>query len=436
MKSRIKIAIMLFVFNIICALSNIPESVEAIPLTLTPPSNSVFIYESKEYKCSEEEASQKQAGGNEFRYDYKVPWIDIKEFIKPEHKAQGFIDLYVVFFATNSNKSLLQPVWILYGDTDNRDDYDFRAYCDGKVYDMIDPDLKGPWYTQVAPANGNYSSGQYATLRFAVPAQIEHEYKIYLGRDNITMPTAPADNLKGTFYQCLIYTPVTSTAPIANAIVKNIAAKYEVVWVKNQYGNYVRKIDDPKYEVMANVPIVFDGSKSMAPAEGAVLTSYQWDFNDGTIETKAVPEITHTFANPGTYKIKLTVTDNFLVSSTNEGSNQVSKGNYSLPLYVNVIDQAPSVNLYQNGPNPFDTTKNKTTKIQYDLPAKSQVEIKIFTLTGRLVKTLLNEEVNPGSWEVKWDGTNDSGNKVATGVYIYSLKAGSQVQTKNLVLIK
>jgi len=88
--------------------------------------------------------------------------------------------------------------------------------------------------------------------------------------------------------------------------------------------------------------------------------------------------------------------------------------------------------LNQNFPNPF----NPETNIRFSLKDPSGVELKIFNLKGQLVKTLISEFYPAGSHQVKWDGTNELGLKVSSGVYIYRVKAGSFVETKRMVLIR
>jgi len=88
--------------------------------------------------------------------------------------------------------------------------------------------------------------------------------------------------------------------------------------------------------------------------------------------------------------------------------------------------------LEQNYPNPF----NPETQIQYQLPKDSDVTLRIFNMMGQKVRTLVNETKQAGSYTIKWDGRNNSGQKVATGVYIYLIKAGSFTQSKRMTLIK
>ncbi len=87
--------------------------------------------------------------------------------------------------------------------------------------------------------------------------------------------------------------------------------------------------------------------------------------------------------------------------------------------------------LFQNYPNPF----NSTTKIRYDLASNGKVKIKIYNLLGEEVMTLVDATQVTGTYEVLWNGKNDKGGDVASGLYLYRIQAGNFVQSKKLVLL-
>ncbi len=88
--------------------------------------------------------------------------------------------------------------------------------------------------------------------------------------------------------------------------------------------------------------------------------------------------------------------------------------------------------LYQNYPNPF----NPATTIQYDLPVGGDVRLTVYDISGREIKTLVNDRMASGYHTVRWDGRNRNGGKVASGVYIYRLETDNYVQSRKLLLIK
>mgnify|MGYP002822157689 FL=1 len=88
--------------------------------------------------------------------------------------------------------------------------------------------------------------------------------------------------------------------------------------------------------------------------------------------------------------------------------------------------------LEQNFPNPF----NPITTLRYDLPENSYVNVIIYDMLGREVKTLVNQTQDAGYKSVIWDATNDYGKPVSAGVYLYQIQAGEFVQTKKMVLLK
>jgi hypothetical protein len=94
-------------------------------------------------------------------------------------------------------------------------------------------------------------------------------------------------------------------------------------------------------------------------------------------------------------------------------------------------------NLYQNYPNPF----NPVTKIRFEIPAtlsfphapsgNPYISLKIYDILGKEIQTLVNEQLQPGTYEIKFDGGN-----LTSGIYFYQLKSEYFTETKKLVLLK
>jgi hypothetical protein len=88
--------------------------------------------------------------------------------------------------------------------------------------------------------------------------------------------------------------------------------------------------------------------------------------------------------------------------------------------------------LDQNFPNPF----NPSTTITYRLAKRSNVRLEIFNLLGQRVRALVEEEQMTGAHSAVWNGENNSGNMVASGVYVYRLRAGEFSASRKLLMIR
>jgi len=88
--------------------------------------------------------------------------------------------------------------------------------------------------------------------------------------------------------------------------------------------------------------------------------------------------------------------------------------------------------LYQNHPNPF----NPTTEISFALPQAVNVRLEIYNLSGQLVRTLVSGQLPAGVHRVTWNATDGNGIRVASGMYLYVLKAGQHMDKKKLLLMK
>ena len=88
--------------------------------------------------------------------------------------------------------------------------------------------------------------------------------------------------------------------------------------------------------------------------------------------------------------------------------------------------------LHQNYPNPF----NPVTKLRYDLPQDSHVKVTVYDMLGNVINDLVNDNQNSGYKSIQWDATNNQGQQVSAGVYLYSIEAGDFRQTKKMILLK
>ena len=88
--------------------------------------------------------------------------------------------------------------------------------------------------------------------------------------------------------------------------------------------------------------------------------------------------------------------------------------------------------LHENYPNPF----NPTTTLRFDLPELSNIKLTIFNMLGHKIRTYDMQNTPAGHHALKWNATNDYGDPVGAGVYLYQLQAKDFVETRKMVLLK
>jgi hypothetical protein len=109
-----------------------------------------------------------------------------------------------------------------------------------------------------------------------------------------------------------------------------------------------------------------------------------------------------------------------------------------IPVDKSEVVLPKSFSLGQNYPNPF----NPTTTIRFEIgigggtQQSVQTSLKVYNILGQVVKTLVDEPKSPGVYYQTWDGKDEQGNKISSGVYFYQLRAGGYNQTKKMVLLK
>lgn len=145
----------------------------------------------------------------------------------------------------------------------------------------------------------------------------------------------------------------------------------------------------------------------------------KWSTNFGQITSSRF------FKSPNPGKAEITVTDSL--------SGLKAKSIILVTTIVGIekIAELPSsYKLYQNYPNPF----NSETTIRYRIQAISNIRITVYDVLGRELTTLVNEEKSPGTYEVKFNAERSRG--IASGVFIYQLRAGNYISTKKMLFLK
>ncbi|MCP4703152.1 MAG: CSLREA domain-containing protein [candidate division Zixibacteria bacterium] len=142
-------------------------------------------------------------------------------------------------------------------------------------------------------------------------------------------------------------------------------------------------------------------------------SNQEWVIMTGVVDT-SLNIVSASITEPGTYAAFATDITTDIVDNENN----------------NIIPD--KFGLSQNYPNPF----NPTTIIEFDLPAKSHISIEIFNILGQKLQTLLNTEKPAGIYSITWDGTDETGQNVSSGIYLYRIKTNTDVETKKMILLK
>jgi len=95
-------------------------------------------------------------------------------------------------------------------------------------------------------------------------------------------------------------------------------------------------------------------------------------------------------------------------------------------------DVVRALHLFQNQPNPF----SPETRIAYELPQSGRTELRIYAVNGRLVRTLMDAERPAGRHSLHWDGLDESGHAVSSGVYFYTLSAPGVGEGRKMLLLR
>jgi fibronectin type 3 domain-containing protein len=229
---------------------------------------------------------------------------------------------------------------------------------------------------------------------------------------------------------------------------------YYVVWASDNYAN-----ESPRSNEAAAMPQDVDAPctpENFAAEAGDGEVTLTWDDCPETdidvyhlyraLEIGVIMEHLNGVAGHVTTYVDTSVTNGqiyyYKIAASDEANNLSDLSDYVSATPEAVIlgtddtdyEQALPENfsLEQNYPNPF----NPTTTINYTLPEATEVTIVVYDMMGREVKTLVSEHKDAGYHSITWDATNDRGNRLSGGIYLYSIHAGSYYKTQKMVLLK
>jgi subtilisin family serine protease len=139
-----------------------------------------------------------------------------------------------------------------------------------------------------------------------------------------------------------------------------------------------------------------------------------------------------TFLTEGVYTGSLTVSGSDMNHDLNPVNIPVTFHVTSTGIEDGLVDLPKEFALSQNFPNPF----NPSTEIRFDLPVQTFVSLQVFNVLGQRVKTLVGGEMSAGYKSVAWNGVDESGAEVSSGIYFYILKTGGKTFTKKMTMLR
>jgi hypothetical protein len=183
--------------------------------------------------------------------------------------------------------------------------------------------------------------------------------------------------------------------------------------------------DGPSVRGVAIVPWTFVKIYLAATSTGL----YSTFFLDGAATTWTL-EAPDLIGNVVVDQLQTRAADGVIVAGTH------GKGVYGLtiPADVAVDDAVPAANaaLRQNVPNPF----NPMTNIAFELPRAARTTLVVYDMAGRTVRTLVDGMLPAGEHSATWNGTDERGRQVATGVYLYHLRSGELDEVRRMTLVR
>jgi len=427
-----------------------------------------YVLSGKAYTCTPAQADASQTAAEAVRNDLVFPWVDITDAISEWDVKRGFIDLMVTVFVTNvTNSDGIPNTWHVVYDYDTRTStYDIRASCAGELFEMIDIRYK---YNAYAPDNTktNYGdryfnwsgytynafrSGHFTIMRMAVPEALNGKYKVYIGQ-NIRYyydGVYKSQYGRGVFYQPAIYVMSYSEVERSRLVIPHVGT------VGSSADRYIRGFNST-YNTLSvpqriryltkGTPITLTGAGTY---RGSAVSGerYSWDMGDGVTYINQ-KEITHSYQNIGTYTVTLTVTWSGQEFKNNgsfhsywdyldlhdDTKTTPSKTLPPLPYEIQVVPSAAESTLYQSMPSPFIINKHGVTAIPYDLAKAAEVDLRIMSTRGQLIKALYTGNKHSGYWSEIWDGTDENGHQVPPGLYFVILKTAEGSFIKKMSIL-
>ena len=378
--------------------------------------------------------------------------------------STGFLDLskLVGYFINTPQKNINLKLYVRLRRTDVSDTEPIVLTPVFKLNILnSENEFKGPWnFYLKAKVNGTNVNLEWARL-FLDEIYNQDGRTLYIQKSSDGINWS---NIYSTYNPSSSFTTYSVTPHLSDGQYVFYRINLRDIYGMNVFSQ-VKKINNPNYFLSVNItgPNNLNsgqsGTYTAHPSGGSgSYTNYEWwerrdddvpmvpmgnngilapPSNQWVYLTSGPDKQQITISRTYSFSLKCSVTDSYNDQATSNilsvhvsgGAMAKQNANQSPAIAIQVPKE---VELQSNFPNPF----NPTTSIKFGLPQDDYVRLTVFSMNGQKVKTLIKGQVPKGYHRVVWDGTNESGQPVSGGLYIYELKTGNKRILKKMLLVK
>ncbi len=247
---------------------------------------------------------------------------------------------------------------------------------------------------------------------FVITTNQSSHFNYIVQNQNISI--APANNWFGQEYLFVTVNDMQTRASVTDSMLIIVHSINDTPVIQSV------SPDSVSIHIYTHIPQTFTVIAS--DVESPVL-QYTWSINNAIVGSDSTA-FTHLFDTEGDYTVKALISD---------GEDTCER---SWIVYARPLSNTPSLifknELSQNYPNPF----NPTTMIRFSLKKETRVQLNIYNAKGQLVRILTENDYPAGLHTVKWDGKDDHGSQVSSGVYLYRIESSEFNMTRKMLMMK
>jgi len=315
--------------------------------------------------------------------------------------------------------------------------------CSGQLNGLQPVDVSGRRYAVNARFTLDQSRQRNVTY---FDIKDKNIYVVVIEDDEFPCPCPPAYGSSGLDDLVTISPPFPGTELFQTKELRNLGNLTLLTMSLEGVPSRVTLLSPPNLSVLSSRLLTF----TWQPTSATVVEQYQFQLASDSLITAIIKDTTTT--NTGVAISAQGLKQGFywwrVRGKNTNGWGVFSQRNSFVYIQPNSVESpviaVKNFFLGQNYPNPFWSAAtspapsggNPSTIIKYDLPQAVEVQLAIFDLMGRRVRTLVQQKQQAGRYEMTWDGRNEQGLTLASGVYIYQLRAGTFTQARRMALVR